>query len=84
MSQVGAKNRAIVGHTYLEFLAFFYPGTHLEGENKMTIEQFLLQWMSERIGNPYIYGATQKKCTVSYRKARMEQYPNSAANIKNN
>jgi len=36
----------------------------------MTIEQFILNWCQERIGNPYIYGATQKKCTVSYRKAR--------------
>jgi hypothetical protein len=38
----------------------------------MTIEQFLLNWMAERIGCPYIYGATQKKCTTSYRKERME------------
>lgn len=84
MSQIGAKNRAKDGHTYQEILAFYYPGTHLEGESKMTIEQFLLQWMAERIGNPYIYGATEKKCTTSYRKARMEQYPDYAANIKNN
>ena len=84
LSQLGAKNRAKDGHTYQQILAFYYPGTHLEGDNKMTIEQFLLNWMTERIGNPYIYGATQKKCTTSYRKGQMEQYPSSASNIKSN
>ena len=85
LSQIGAKNRAKDGHTYQEILAFYFPGTILEGDtNTMTIERFLLQWMTERIGNPYIYGATQKKCTVSYRKARAKQYPSSAANIEKN
>lgn len=50
----------------------------------MTIEQFILNWAQERIGNPYIYGATQKDCTVSYREARMKQYPSYASSIKNN
>lgn len=85
MSQLGAKNRAAAGHTYKDILAFYFPGTELKGsETKMTIEQFILNWCQERIGNPYIYGATQKKCTVSYRKARAAQYPDFAANIKNN
>ena len=84
LSQVGAKNRANNGHTYQQILAFYYPGTYLEGDTKMTIEQFLLNWVTERIGNPYIYGGSQKKCTVSYRKGQMEQYPSSAENIKKN
>ena len=85
MSQLGAKNRAAAGHTYKEILAFYFPGTELKGsETKMTIEQFILNWCQERIGNPYIYGATEKKCTVSYRKARAAQYPDFAASIKNN
>ena len=55
---MGAKNRAQDGQTYQQILAFYYPGTYLEGEIKMTIEQFLLNWMTERIGNPYIYGGS--------------------------
>ena len=83
MSQLGAKNRAAAGHTYKEILNFYFPGTYVQGdEKKMTIEQFILDWCKERVGNPYIYGATQKKCTVSYREARAQQYPEYAANIK--
>ena len=41
-------------------------------------------WLEERVGNPYIMGATGQKCTVSYRQARAAQYPASAANIKKN
>ena len=86
MSQLGAKNRAIAGHTYKQILDFYFPGTYVQGDEKktMTIEQFILNWCKERIGNPYIYGATQKKCTVSYRKARASQYPEYADNIKKN
>lgn len=84
MSQLGAKNRAAAGHSYQSILSFYFPGTYLQGDEieKMTIEQFILNWCKERIGNPYIYGATQKKCTVSYRKARIEQYPDFANSIK--
>lgn len=39
-------------------------------------------WLAARVGNPYIMGGTGAQCTVSYRKARAEQYPGSAANIK--
>lgn len=86
MSQLGAKNRALAGQTYQEILSFYFPGTQVQGDEKkmITIEQFILNWCKERIGNPYIYGATEKKCTTSYRKARMEQYPSFATNIKNN
>lgn len=85
MSQYGARKRAEAGHTYKEILAFYFPGTALKGgESFMTIEQFILNWINERIGNPYIYGATQKDCTVSYRKARMKQYPSYASSISKN
>lgn len=85
LSQYGTRRRAEAGHTYQEILSFYFPGTVLKGsENKMTIEQFILKWCSERIGNPYIYGATEKDCTISYRKARMQQYPSYASSIKGN
>lgn len=42
------------------------------------------EWLLSRVGNPYIMGGTGQKCTVNYRKARAEQYPASAANIKKN
>lgn len=85
LSQIGAGNRAAAGHTYKEILNFYFPGTILQGsEQKMTIEQYILQWCKDRIGCPYIYGATQQKCTTSYRKARMNQYPDFANSIKSN
>lgn len=85
LSQVGAGKRAAAGHTYKEILNFYFPGTTLQGsEQKMTIEQYILQWCKDRIGCPYIYGATQQKCTTSYRKARMKQYPDFASSIKSN
>jgi len=36
----------------------------------------------EHVGCPYIFGATAKPCTPSYRKARMAQYPDYAASIQ--
>lgn len=39
-------------------------------------------WLTERVGNPYIMGATGAKCTPNYREARANQYPGSAANIR--
>ena len=48
--------------------------------NNETIKAFAL----EAVGCTYVYGATGQKCTPSYRKARMEQYPNSASAIKKN
>lgn len=41
-------------------------------------------WCAQRVGCPYIYGATGKPCTPSYREARMAQYPAYAAKIKRN
>lgn len=37
--------------------------------------QAVKNWCAERVGNPYIMGATGKTCTPSYRQARMAQYP---------
>lgn len=87
MSQNGAKNRAIAGQNYEEILAFYFPGTYLENKQeviKMTKVEYLLEWMQNRVGNPYIYGATQKDCTVSYRKESIEQYPKYKKKITNN
>ena len=41
-------------------------------------------WCLQRIGNPYIYGATGKPCTPAYREARAAQYPDYAAKIRKN
>lgn len=41
-------------------------------------------WAEQRIGSPYIYGATGKPCTVSYREARAAQYPQYADKIRKN
>ena len=41
-------------------------------------------WCAQRVGCPYIYGATGKACTPSYREARMAQYPAYAEKIKRN
>lgn len=87
MSQNGAKNRAAAGQTYEEILAFYFPGTYLKNKQeviKMTKVEYLLEWMQNRIGNPYIYGANQKDCTVSYRKERIVQYPQYEEKITDN
>lgn len=41
-------------------------------------------WCAQRVGCPYIYGATGQPCTPSYREARMAQYPQYAEKIKRN
>jgi len=41
-------------------------------------------WCEQRVGCPYIMGATGKPCTPAYREARMAQYPASAEKIKKN
>lgn len=41
-------------------------------------------WAEQRVGCPYIYGATGKTCTVSYREARAAQYPEYADKIRKN
>lgn len=50
----------------------------------MTKAEIVRAWCRQRIGCPYIYGATGKPCTPSYREARMAQYPQYAEKIKQN
>ena len=46
--------------------------------------EIIREWCAARVGYPYVMGATNKRCTPSYRRERMEQYPSSAENIKRN
>lgn len=39
-------------------------------------------YASEQVGGPYIYGATAQPCTIGYRIARAEQYPEYADKIE--
>lgn len=41
-------------------------------------------WCLQRVGNPYVFGATGKMCTPAYRQARANQYPEYAEKIKKN
>lgn len=41
-------------------------------------------WCIEQVGCPYIFGATGKACTPTYRRARIEQYPQYEGNITRN
>lgn len=41
-------------------------------------------WCLQRVGNPYIYGATGQTCTPAYREARAKQYPSYDAKIRKN
>lgn len=43
LSQVGAKNRAEAGQSYKEILAFYYPGTRVEGEETSKVYETLYQ-----------------------------------------
>ena len=88
LSQTGAKNRANAGHTYQQILSFYFPNTNInkiEGEKEeMTKVEYLLNWMTSKIGSPYIYGGTQKDCTPAYRRQQMSQYPEYSSSIKSN
>ena len=44
----------------------------------------LRSWALAQVGSPYVMGGTGQKCTPSYRQARAEQYPGSAAAIRSN
>lgn len=48
----------------------------------MTKAEQAKAWAQARVGCPYIYGATGKPCTPSYRQDRMDQYPKYADKIK--
>lgn len=41
-------------------------------------------WCLQRVGSPYVFGATGKMCTPAYRQARANQYPEYAEKIKKN
>lgn len=41
-------------------------------------------YASDQVGGPYIFGATAKPCTIGYRNARAEQYPEHADKISSN
>ena len=41
----------------------------------MNVNEIIRNYALEHVGCPYVYGATAAKCTPSYRKARIEQYP---------
>jgi hypothetical protein len=48
----------------------------------MSVNLTIRDYVLEQEGGPYIFGATAKPCTPSYRRARMEQYPDMAPKIK--
>lgn len=41
-------------------------------------------YAADQVGGPYIYGATAEPCTIGYRLARAEQYPEYADKIHGN
>lgn len=49
-------------------------------ENSQKIAQYAL----DNVGGPYIFGGTAKECTPSYRRARINQYPEYEAKITKN
>lgn len=49
-------------------------------ENSKKIAQYAL----DNVGGPYIFGGTAKECTPSYRRARINQYPEYEAKITKN
>ena len=48
----------------------------------MTKSEMIKDFALEAVGCAYIYGATGQACTPEYRKARMEQYPQYAEQIR--
>jgi len=46
--------------------------------------QMAKEWALSRVGCPYLMGGTGQICTPAYRQARMAQYPDYAAKMKNN
>lgn len=78
MSQLGAKNRANAGQTYKEILEFYFPGTEIVQEVESmttTNENKILQWLEERIGDGYIYGAKGQTATSDFIYQQAKQYP---------
>lgn len=50
----------------------------------MTVNEKIKAFALDAVGCTYVYGATGQKCTPAYRKARAEQYPDSASAITKN
>lgn len=50
----------------------------------MTKAEKLKDWALSQVGSPYVMGGTGQRCTPAYRRARGEQYPNSADAIRRN
>jgi hypothetical protein len=50
----------------------------------MKRREAIKQWALDQVGCPYVYGGTGNPCVPSYRKARMDQYPDYASAIKKN
>lgn len=50
----------------------------------MDKDEIVRAWCQQRVGCPYIFGATGKACTPAYREARIAQYPDKRAKITNN
>lgn len=50
----------------------------------MTKNQMIADFALGAVGCAYVYGATGQPCTPAYRKARAEQYPAYAAQIRSN
>ncbi len=50
----------------------------------MTKADKLRSWALAQVGSPYVMGGTGQRCAPAYRRARAEQYPNSAAAIRSN
>ena len=78
LSQQGAMARGTAGHTYEQILSFYFPGTKIvKGVEEMATsnETKVLQWLEERIGDGYIYGAKGQTATVDFINQQMDQYP---------
>ena len=50
----------------------------------MTKAEKLKAWALAQVGSPYVMGGTGQPCTPAYRRARAEQYPDSAKAIRRN
>lgn len=50
----------------------------------MTVSEKIVEYALQQVGGPYIYGATAKDCTPSYRRARIKQYPDYEDKITRN
>ena len=86
MSQQGAAARGAAGHTYEQILSFYFPGTKIvkEVEEMATNNEIkVLQWLEERIGDGYVWGAKGYTLTQSKLDELINQYPEYVSQSKN-